>query len=253
MSALTRRSLERVEVALVALFFAQLFLDGLELLAQHVLALVLAHLLFDLRVDALTHLQDLELSGEQPEHLPDALLGIDGLEELRLFVDGRVEVGGDEVRQLTRLLDGVDERARLAGQLGHQLDDLLRDVAKAHREGLGLDVLSLGLVESRNARPQIGRHLPDVLHADSHQPLEDQTVVAGAVLERFENARGNAHGIEIRLSRVVGRRIALRKDRDDRLAQVLDVFDQSDGFLAAHVEGSDGAGEEDRVADGEDG
>jgi hypothetical protein len=57
--------LEAVEVALVAVVLAELFLDGLELLAEHVLALVLAHLLLDLGVDALAHLEDLELPREQ--------------------------------------------------------------------------------------------------------------------------------------------------------------------------------------------
>ncbi len=57
--------LENIEVALIAFFFTQLFFDGLELLAQDVLALVLAHLLFDLRVDAVPHLEDLELTRQQ--------------------------------------------------------------------------------------------------------------------------------------------------------------------------------------------
>ena len=40
--------LEKVEVALVSVFLAQLFFDRFKLLAQHVLALILAHLLLDL-------------------------------------------------------------------------------------------------------------------------------------------------------------------------------------------------------------
>ena len=43
----------------------ELLLDRLELLAKDVLALVLAHLLFDLGVDALAHLEDLELPREE--------------------------------------------------------------------------------------------------------------------------------------------------------------------------------------------
>jgi hypothetical protein len=62
---------------LVAVVLAELFLDGLELLAEHVLALVFAHLLLDLGVDALAHLEDLELPREQLEHLADAVLHVD--------------------------------------------------------------------------------------------------------------------------------------------------------------------------------
>ena len=57
--------LEAVEIALIAVVLAELFLDGLELLAEDVLALVLAHLLLDLGVDALAHLEDLELAREE--------------------------------------------------------------------------------------------------------------------------------------------------------------------------------------------
>ena len=136
--------LEAVEIALIAVVLAELFLDRLELLAEHVLALVLAHLLFDLGVDALAHLEDLELAREEAQHLADALLHVDRLEQLRLLLDRRVEVRGDEIGERARRLDRVDERARFARQLGHQLDDLLGDVAQAHRERLGLVVLDAG-------------------------------------------------------------------------------------------------------------
>ena len=79
--------LEPVEIALIAVVLAELLLDRLELLAQDVLALVLAHLLLDLGVDALAHLEDLELAREQAQHLADALLDVDRLEELRLLLD----------------------------------------------------------------------------------------------------------------------------------------------------------------------
>jgi hypothetical protein len=101
--------LEAVEIALIAVVLAELFLDGLELLAEHVLALVFAHLLLDLGVDALAHLEDLELPREQPQHLPDALLDVDRLDQLGLLFDGRVEVGGHEIGERTGSLDAVDE------------------------------------------------------------------------------------------------------------------------------------------------
>ncbi len=69
--------LEDIEVALIAFLLAELFLDGFELLAQDVLALVLPHFLLDLGVDALAHLEDFELPREQAKHLADALLRIE--------------------------------------------------------------------------------------------------------------------------------------------------------------------------------
>ncbi len=244
--------LEDVEVALIALLLAELFLDRLELLAQDVLALVLAHLLLDLGVDALAHLEDLELPREQPEHLADAVLRVDRLEELGLLVDGRVEVRGDEIGELPRLLDRVDERAGLARQLGHELDDLLRNVAQAHRQRLALDVLRGRLLELRDARLHVRIGARHVLHAHADEPLEDEAVVAGAVLQRLEDAGRHADRVEVVLVRIVGRGVALREDRDDRLREVVDVLDQRDRLLATDVEGGDRTRKQDGVPDRED-
>jgi hypothetical protein len=205
--------------------------------------------IFDLRVDTLAHLEDLELAREQAQHLADALLHVERLQQRGLLVDRCVEVGGDEVGQLARLLDGVDERARFARQLGHQLDDLLGDVAQAHGQRLRLDVVDLRLVEPRHTRLEIGRAHRHVLHAHAHETLEDEAVVARAVLQRLEHARGHADGIELVLPRIVGGRIALREDHDDRLALVLDVLDQRHRLLATHVERRDGARKEHCIAD----
>ena len=251
-SSLDDALLEPVEVALVAVVLAELLLDGLELLAQHVLALVFAHLLLDLGVDALAHLQDLELAREQAQHLADALLDLDRLDELRLLLDGGVEVGRHEVGERAGGLDGVDERARLARQLGHELDDLLGDVAQAHRERLGLDVLRRGLLELADLRLEVGRGLRDRVELDAHQPLQDERVVARAVLERLEHARRAADRVEVVVARVVGGGVALGEDRDDRAGQVVDVLDERDRLLAADVERGDGAREEHGVADRQD-
>ena len=185
---------DAVEIALIAVVFAELFLDRLELLAQDVLALVLAHLLFDLGVDALAHLEDLELAREEAQHLADALLDVERLEQLRLLFDRRVEVGGDQIGERAGRLDRVDERAGFARQLGHQLDDLLGDVAQAHGERFGLDVVLLGLVQARDARLEVGVLLSHALHAHAHEALQDQAVVARRVAQRFEHRNASRTG-----------------------------------------------------------
>jgi hypothetical protein len=133
--------LEAVEVALVALVLAELFLDGLELLAEHVLALVLAHLLLDLGVDALAHLEDLELPREQLEHLADALLHVDRLMSWAFSSTGASRFAATRSASAPGSWMESMSELRLARELGHELDDLLGDVAQAHRQRLGLDVL----------------------------------------------------------------------------------------------------------------
>jgi len=245
--------LDTVEIALIAVVLAELLLDRLELLAKDVLALVLPHLLLDLGVDALAHLEDLELAREKAEHLTDALLRVDGLEQLRLLFDRSVEVRRHEVGERARRLDRVDERAGLARELRHELDDLLRDVAKAHAQRLGLVVVDAALLETLHLRLEVRRVLRHVLELDAGQALEDERVVARAVLQRLQDAGGATDDMEVIRSRIVRRRILLREDRDDGRGEVVDVFHQRDRLLATNVERRDRAGEQHRIADREDG
>jgi len=159
---------EDIEVALIAFLIAQLFPDGLELLAQDVLALVLSHLLFDLGVNAFPHLEDLELTREKAQDLTNALLRIERLEKLRLLVDWCVEVCRHQVGELTVFLNRIDERARLARQLRHELDDLLGGISKAHRERFALYVLFRRLVQARHTGPDVRFGCDHLLEADSH-------------------------------------------------------------------------------------
>jgi len=69
------------------------------------------------------------------------------------------------------------------------------------------------------------------------------------VLERFEDARRDANRIEVVLVRIVCGRVTLGDDRDDRLIEVLDVLDERDGLLTAHIEGRDSRWKEHGVTD----
>ncbi len=170
--------LETVEIPLIAVVLAELFLDGLELLAEDVLALVLAHLLFDLGVDAVAHLQDLELAGQQAQHLADALLDVHRLEQRRFLVHGSVEVRRDQVREGAGGLNRIDERPGFPRELGHELNHLLRDVPEAHRERLGLVIRHRRLLEALDLGLEVRRSLRHVRELDSRQPLKDERVIA---------------------------------------------------------------------------
>ena len=83
---------ELVEIAAAVVELAELFLDRLELLAQHVLALVAAHLLLHLGVDPLADLEHLELAREELQHLAGAGLEVERLEDVLLLADLELEV-----------------------------------------------------------------------------------------------------------------------------------------------------------------
>ncbi len=165
---------------------------------------------------------------------------------------GASRLAATEIGQGAGGLDRVDERGRLAGQLRHELDDLLGDVAQAHGEGLGLHVLRLRLVEPADLGLEVGRVARHAVQPDARQALEDERVIARAVLQGLQDPGGAAHGVEILPARVVRGRIALGEDRDHGAGQVVDVLHERDRLLPADVEGRDGPGKEDGVADRQD-
>ncbi len=91
--------------------FAELLLDRLHLLAQEVLALVLADLGLDLRLDLRTELEHLELLDQDPVERVHPRPDVERLEHFLLHrrADGR-EARGDEVGELARIGD-VGRRA----------------------------------------------------------------------------------------------------------------------------------------------
>ncbi len=79
--------------------FAQFLLNGLELLAEVVLPLVLLHVPLDLGLDFVADLQDLDLVVDQLGHLFEALLYIHNLEDFLFFGCIGIDRGGDHVGQ----------------------------------------------------------------------------------------------------------------------------------------------------------
>ncbi len=112
---------------------AQLALDGLELLAEEVLALALFDLLVDLRLDALLDLEQLLLLLDEDEDLLHPLAHVGHLEDLLLIVLVDIEDGSDEVRDLARMVDIDHVEAHLLGKEGIILRNLLHLTEKGPR------------------------------------------------------------------------------------------------------------------------
>src|SRR5690606_22283008 len=117
--------------------------------------------------------EDFELAGKEPKDLSNALLRVDGLEKLRLFVDGGIEVCGNEVRELTGFVDRIDEGAGFPRQLGHELNDLLGDVSQAHGQGFRFHVFGLRFVDLRDARGHVRVEALNAFEAYAGEALED--------------------------------------------------------------------------------
>ncbi len=111
------RLLEFLEVATGVAFLAELLLKLAQLLAQHGLALALPERCLSLLRDVLGDLQYLDPMVEELNHLVEPRLHIKRLEDGLSFARLDVDEAPDEVRELTRRVDGLHG----ASQLGRNL------------------------------------------------------------------------------------------------------------------------------------
>ena len=87
---------------------AELFLDRLHLLAQEHLALALAELFLDLRLDLVLRLEQRDLALHVHQHAAEPLLHGKRFEQPLLFGDGELDVARDEIGELARLGHGIE-------------------------------------------------------------------------------------------------------------------------------------------------
>ncbi len=190
--------LELVELLLLLAHLAQLLLDGLELLAQVVLALGLGHLALHGGVDLVGELENLPLAVEQLEDELHPRLQVHGLEDGLLLLDGDVDVGGDEVGEVAGVGDGLHQLGGRRRKLGHELDDFAGQLLEVDAQRLDLHVLGGGLVLHRlDAGLEVGGLLHQLQHPEAGQALDDERVVVLAHLEELHDSGHGPHGVEV--------------------------------------------------------
>ena len=118
---------------------AELFLDRLHLLAQVHLALALAQLFLDLRLDLFLHLEHADLLLDVHEHAAEPLLDAQRLEQALLLGRLQLDVAGDE----------VGEAARIGDRVEHLVHDLFRQPATLAQLGGALAELLVERDEGR--------------------------------------------------------------------------------------------------------
>ena len=129
-----------VDLGLLRVVLAQLALDGLQLLAQDVLALGLVHLGLDLGLDLALQLEDLDLASEEAGDELQALDDVDRLEQLLALLGGHVRAVGDHVGEQARLGDVAGGDGRLGRHRRAGLDVLLDLRLDGADQRLDLDV-----------------------------------------------------------------------------------------------------------------
>ena len=244
--------LEIVEVAVVAVDLAELLLDGLVLLPEVVLLLVLIHLLFDLVLDLVGDLRDLELASEEGEDQLEPLFDVGLAEHLLLLLDGDFEGVGGEVGEVDRVCDLVDHERRFARKLRHHAGHTAGHGLEVVEEGVDLDVALILRLHPLKAAHMVGLGAGEVEEAHPLLALDDNAVVVVADLHDLEDAGHDADAVEVGLVGLVDLCLTLGDDGNVGLFGRR-LLDEGDGLLTAHLKRDDHLREEHRVAEWEDG
>ena len=130
-----------LELGLLRVALAELVLDRLHLLAQEVLALGLAHLGLDLRLDLRAQLEHLQLAAQDRRRRTQPLLDVRRLEQLLLLLGLEAERRGDEVGEHAGVVDVRRGELQLVGQRRDELDHPRELVLHRSRERLDLAAL----------------------------------------------------------------------------------------------------------------
>ena len=135
---------------LVAL--AELLLDGLQLLAQEVLALVLADLRLHLRLDPRPELEDFQLLDEDPVERVHARADVELRQDLLLHRRAdRRQAGRDEVGELAGIGDVRRQRLQVVGEQRRERDDLLEVALDVALQRVDLEVVLVAQQVGRRA------------------------------------------------------------------------------------------------------
>ena len=234
-----------VDLGLLRVVLTQLALDGLELLAQDVLALGLVHLGLDLGLDPTLQLEDLDLVGEEVGDELEALGDVDGLEHLLALLGRHVGAVGHHVGEESGLADVAcgnggfrwDRRA-----IGNVLLDLGLD--RAHQR-LDLEAVGALVGELLDRRAQVRLGGAEVEDAQAPLALDDRTDRPVLELDDLGDLRQGADGVELGgVVDVLLLGLTLRDERD-RAAVGDRGVERVDALLAADLEGNDHLREDD--------
>ena len=231
----------------------------LDLVAQHAQLLVQQHLALR-ALDALLHLEadlllDAEhgvLLGEALEQGEEALLRAHDLQQRLLLAGLRLQVGGDDVGQLVRVVGLLHHELRLVGELRVQLHvphelvrDAAREAARARRPG----VRALhGRVLDEEVR-LAGDH---ALGADALVALHQRLDAAVRELEELQDPGADPDRTQVVEGGVLHGRLTLRAE-DERGLPAEGGLDGRDGLAAADEDRRDHLGEQDQLASRQEG
>ncbi|MBU6476112.1 MAG: LON peptidase substrate-binding domain-containing protein, partial [Alphaproteobacteria bacterium] len=221
----TSKDLKIGEFVAALFAFVQLFLDGLHLLVEVILALGLLHLALDAAAHALFDFEHADLAFHVAEDLLQPLGDVRRLQKLLTLGDFQRQVGGHRIRQLLGILDladrGNDLRRNLLVQL-HVLLELRGAGAHQHRRRIAAD---RRLGHGGRIGLEIIRLVGVGRDPDAVLPLDQHLDRAVRQFEQLQHHAERADVVKVARRRVVLLRRLLR-DQHDLLAVLHRAFER---------------------------
>jgi hypothetical protein len=217
--------------------FAQLGLDRLQLLAEHVLPLCFRDALLHGALDVVGRLEDFAAPREQRHQEPQALRGIERFQDALLLHRRRRDVVREQVGQRARVPDLLDAPRDVLRHAGQEREDVARQLARL--EGERFDF-----------RPRRRRHFDELDAAAGQRLLVVQLQHTDAALHRDEHAavRRDAFDLRQRCDRVHSqlRVVGAQRHGDAALVAREQLASHRCAFLRG-LQARDRAGEQDAV------
>ena len=223
-------------VDFVLLAAPQFFLNGLKLFVQVVLFLCPLHLALHARIDVAVDIQLFQLDFQDVADAIQPLEGINGFEQILLFIHRQLQVGGNRIRQARRIIHPRGGNHGVVIQALRKLDELF-----VQRGDFLNGLLDLRRwLDTRTQEPNRGTEEP-FLRGDREGPrplhaFDQNFDVAIGKLDALHDVGESAHGVDLFRFGVINRSVVLRGKKDLFVAGQR-FLKRADARFAAHDKG----------------
>ena len=242
-----------LDIAVGVVAFAEFLLDGLELLAQVELALVLGQLSLHLGLYPAAQFDEFELARQVAVDLAEPRFTVELLQKvLALGVSEKGQGAGDVIGQAPGFVNVGGVYRELVGEVGRRRDDLLEERHHVLAQGFdfgrdfGFDIgepLDAGAQEGLGGGELVGPYARDGL-------AEEQQVILG----NLDGLVHDAHGADLKkIFRFGSFHARVHLGNHGEGAVFPERLDEGKRTGASHGDGQERAGVDDSVANREDG